>query len=91
MLVDSVNLVVFGDSDFVANTYYDAGGGADLFLNSANYLMGDFSLVSIREKAFAFREFNLNRNERKFVEWSSWVMLPGLLGLMAALVWWIRR
>ena len=85
------SLMVFGDSDFVANRFYDRGGGEDLFLNSANYLMGDFSLVSIREKGLTFREFNLNRNERKFVEWSSWVMLPGLLGLMAALVWWIRR
>ena len=85
------SLMVFGDSDFVANRFYERGGGKDLFLNSANYLVGDFSLVSIREKGFTFREFNLNRNERKFVEWSSWVMLPGLLGLMAALVWWIRR
>ena len=91
VLIRSINLVVFGDSDFVANAYYDAGSGADLFLNSANYLMGDFSLVTIREKGFAFREFNLNRNERKFVKWSSWVMLPGLLGLMAGLVWWLRR
>lgn len=91
VLMHDINLVVFGDSDFVANAYYDAGSGADLFLNSANYLMGDFSLVTIREKGFAFREFNLNLNERKFVRWSSWVMLPGLLGLMAGLVWWLRR
>ena len=53
--------------------------------------MGDFSLVTIREKGFAFREVNLNLNERKFVRWSSWIMLPGLLGLMAGLVWWLRR
>ena len=85
------SLMVFGDSDFVANRFYERGGGEDFFLNSANYLMGDYSLVSIREKGFTFREFNLNRNERKFVEWSSWVMLPGLLGLIAALVWWMRR
>ena len=91
VLIRTIDLVVFGDSDFVANAYYGRGSGADLFLNSANYLMGDFSLVSIREKGFAFREFNLDRNERKFVKWSSWVMLPGLLGLMAGLVWWLRR
>ena len=91
VLIPPVNLVVFGDSDFVANAYYGAGSGRDLFINSANYLMGDFSLVSIREKGLAFREFNLNRKEQKFVEWSSWVMLPGVLGLMAMLVWWLRR
>ena len=84
-------LVVFGDSDFVANSFFDRGGGADLFLNSANYLLGDFSLVSIRDKAFTFREFNLNRNEFNFVRWTSWLFLPGLMGLMAALVWWVRR
>jgi hypothetical protein len=84
-------LVVFGDSDFVANNFFERGGGADLFLNSANYLLGDFSLVSIRDKAFTFREFNLNRNEFNFVRWTSWLFLPGLMGLMAALVWWVRR
>ena len=84
-------LVVFGDSDFVANSFFGRGGGADLFLNSANYLLGDFSLVSIRDKAFTFREFNLNKNEFNFVRWTSWLFLPGLMGLMAALVWWVRR
>ena len=84
-------LVVFGDSDFVANSFFGRGGGADLFLNSANYLLGDFSLVSIRDKAFTFREFNLNKNEFNFVRWTSWLFLPGLMGLMATLVWWVRR
>ena len=84
-------LVVFGDSDFVANSFFGRGGGADLFLNSANYLLGDFSLVSIRDKAFTFREFNLNKNEFNFVRWTSWLFLPGIMGLMAALVWWVRR
>ena len=84
-------LVVFGDSDFVANSFFSRGGGADFFLNSTNFLLGDFSLVSIRDKAFTFREFNLNQNELRFVRFSSWFFLPGLLGLMAALVWWMRR
>ena len=67
------DIVVFGDSDFLANTGYDRGGGADLFLNSANFLVGDFSLVSIRSKTFAFREFNLDSNEFDFVRFSSWL------------------
>ena len=84
-------LVVFGDSDFVSNSFFGRDDGSDLFLNSANYLLGDFSLVSIREKVFPFREFKLNRNEFNFVRWTSWLFLPGLMGLMAALVWWVRR
>ena len=84
-------MVVFGDSDFMNNVNYQVGSGADFFLNSANYLLGDYSLVSIRPKAFTFRELNLNRNELKFVRWSSILLIPGVLALMAGLVWWVRR
>lgn len=84
-------MVVFGDSDFIANENFSLGSGADLFLNSVNHLLGDYSLISIRPKAFAFREFYLDRNEHNFVRFSSWLFLPGALGLMAALVWWVRR
>ena len=85
------DIIVFGDSDFLTNSSYNQGGGSDLFLNSANFLVGDFSLVSIRPKTFAFREFNLDANEYDFVRFSSWLFLPGLMGLMAAFVWWVRR
>ena len=85
------NLMVLGDSDFVANSFYDRGSGADLFLNSVNYLVGDHSLVSLRPKVLTVREFNVDRNQENFVKFSSWLLLPGLMGLMAALVWWVRR
>ncbi len=84
-------LVVFGDADFVSDSFFDRGSGRALFLNSANFLLGDFSLVSIRDRQFVFREWNLDRNELKFVRLSSWFFVPGLMGLMAALVWWVRR
>ena len=84
-------IVVFGDTDFASNSFFDRGSGRALFLNSANFLLGDFSLVSIRDRKTVFREWNLDRNELKFVRFSSWLFLPGLMGLMAALVWWVRR
>ena len=84
-------LVVFGDSDFISNSSIDRGSGAALFLNSANYLLGDFSLVSIRDRRSVFREFNLDKNQFDFVRYSSWFMLPVLMGLVAGLVWWLRR
>lgn len=85
------SMVIFGDSDFINNSNVIVGSGADFFLNSANYLLGDYSLVSIRPKAYAFREFNLDRNERRFVRWTSILLIPGFLGLTAAYVWWVRR
>ena len=84
-------IMVFGDADFVSNSFLGRGSGADLFQNSVNYLLGDYSLVSIRPKALDFREFNLDKNEYNFVRFSSWFLLPGLMGLAAAMVWWVRR
>ena len=84
-------MTVFGDSDFIANGNVHRGSSAALFLNTANYLMGDFSLVSIRDREFIFREWNLDENEFNFVRFSTWLLLPGLMGLMAIVVWWVRR
>ncbi len=84
-------IVTFGDSDFVANSFYQRGGGAALFLNTSNFLLDVVPLEPIRDRAFTFRELNLNRNEERFVRWSSWLFMPSLLALMAGLVWWVRR
>ena len=84
-------ILALGDADFVANSNIGRGSGLDMFVNSTNYLLGDYSLVSIRPKALAFREFNLDRNEYDFVRFSSWLFLPGLMALAAGLVWWVRR
>ena len=84
-------IIVFGDADFVSDTFFNRGSGSALFLNSANFLLGDFSLVSIRDRQSEFIEWNLDQNELKFVRLSSWFFVPGLMGLMAALVWWVRR
>ena len=32
-----------------------------------------------------------DQNELEFVRFSSWFFLPGLMALLAALVWWFRR
>ena len=84
-------ILALGDADFVSNSNIGRGSGLDMFVNSTNYLLGDYSLVSIRPKAFAFREFNLDRNEFNFVRFSSWLFLPGIMALAAGLVWWLRR
>ncbi len=84
-------IMAYGDADFISNSHVRRGDGLDMFINSTNYLLGDYSLVSIRPKAFAYREFNLDRNEYDFVRFSSWLFLPGIMALAAGLVWWLRR
>ena len=38
--------VIFGDSDFVSNTYLGVAGNANLFLNAVNWLCGEGALIS---------------------------------------------
>jgi len=85
------HIAIFGDSDFASNTFLERGSGTNLLLNTVNYVLGDYSLISIRDRAFVYREFNLDANEYDFVRFSSWFILPGLLALAALSMWWIRR
>ena len=48
--LDKASLVVIGDSDFASNEHFDSAGNGDLFLNSANFLVGDVSLINIRPR-----------------------------------------
>ena len=85
------SMVVFGDSDFIANVNIDAGSGADFFLNSVNYLLNDYTLVSIRPNTVEFRELQLSSSAYDFVRFSSWLLMPVLLALMAGFAWRVRR
>ena len=85
------SIIVFGDSDFASNRWITSAGNNDLFLNSVNWLVGDIDLQRIRPKVFAFRGLSLTRNERHFVRYSSWFLLPFLMALLGGFVWWRRR
>ena len=83
--------VVFGDSDFVTNKYFNSSDNSDLFLNSVNWLADDYELISIRPKLIAYRELVVNSRERDFIKWSSWVFPPALMIILGIFVWWRRR
>ena len=83
--------VVFGDSDFVTNKYFNSSDNSDLFLNSVNWLADDYELISIRPKLIAYRELVVNSRERDFIKWSSWVFPPALMIILGVFVWWRRR
>ena len=90
-IVDPTTLVVFGDSDFAANSFAAYSTNLDFFLNSVNFATEDFELISIRPKPFAFRELVVTSQEFDFIRFSSWFLLPSAVGLASVLVWWRRR
>jgi ABC-type uncharacterized transport system involved in gliding motility auxiliary subunit len=84
-------LVVYGDSDFVANGNMSLGGNVNLFLNSVNWLAEEEELISIRPEAEVSREIILSAGQARFLQYSSVIFLPALMLLAGAVVWWRRR
>ena len=85
------SLVVFGDADFVSNSYFEQETNGDFFLNSINWLVGDEALFGIRPKSFVIRQLFPTRNEHNFMRYSSWFLLPALMAVTGGFVWWRRR
>ena len=86
-----LKMVIFGDSDFARNNYFFSSENSDLVLNSVNWLADDFDLISVGPKLFPFRELVVNRRERDFIKWSSWLVPPTIMLILGIFVWWRRR
>ena len=85
------SLIVVGDSDFATNEHFTVASNGDLFLNSANFLAGDVSLINIRPKLQSRRELLATPNEFNVIRYTSWFLLPILMAMAGIFVWWTRR
>jgi hypothetical protein len=87
----TLNMVLIGDTDFASNNYFGSANNSDLFVNSVNFLAQDFELISIRTKTDSNRQLFLTKNERDFVRWSGWLLMPSLISIFGFWTWWRRR
>ena len=85
------SLIVVGDSDFATNEHFNSADNGGLFLNSANYLVGDVSLINIRPKPPSERQLIATPNEFNVIRYTSWFLLPILMAIAGIAVWWVRR
>lgn len=85
-------LVVFGDSDFCANKIRSVSdGNFDIFLNSANWLLGTAGSISIRPKQADSRRLFLTNVQTSFM-WYLCVLLTPLAVIgVGVWRWWRRR
>lgn len=88
--VPETRLVVFGDSDFASNAYFNASGNGDLALNTIAWLAEQEELVSIRPRTAKARLVVLTPREVFVYFWSIVALAPVLI-IVAGVVIWVRR
>lgn len=88
---ESSRLVVFGDSDFISNTYLGLSGNKDLFLNAINWLTEEKDLVAIPPKEIKNIPLILTKNQAKMIFWIPVVIMPGFVLISGISVYLKRR
>jgi ABC-type uncharacterized transport system involved in gliding motility auxiliary subunit len=84
-------VVVFGDSDFPANSMLGLSGNGDLFMNAVGWLSQQENLISIRPKNAADQRMTLTAAQQSAVVWLSMLLIPGAIFGTGVYGWWRRR
>jgi ABC-type uncharacterized transport system involved in gliding motility auxiliary subunit len=84
-------LVLFGDSDFASNGYFNSVANGDLFLMTIGWLAEEADLVAIRTKEVEDRRINLTFSQSRWVFWVTVVFFPLATLILGTTVWNRRR
>jgi len=84
-------LVVVGDTNFASNEFIDAGRNRDLFLNAANWLIGDVAAISVRPNRSRASRFQLTADQFHAIRSASLFILPEAIAVLGVFTWWSRR
>ena len=83
-------LVLFGDSDFASNAYFNSVANGDLLLMAIGWLAEEADLIAIRPKDVEDRRINLTLSQRSLILWGTVVLFP-LATLVVGTMIWLRR
>jgi ABC-type uncharacterized transport system involved in gliding motility auxiliary subunit len=84
-------LVVSGDSDFVANTYFGLYGNGDFFLNTINFMADDVNLISVEARQNANKPMLLTKNQAQAMFWIVLILVPLAVLVSGLTVYRVRR
>jgi ABC-type uncharacterized transport system involved in gliding motility auxiliary subunit len=84
-------IAVVGDSDFATNSFFHIMGNGTLFVNMINYLAAQESLIGIPPRTQDLPRVNLTNRQMKGTFLLSVVLLPSVLAVVGAAVWWKQR
>jgi ABC-type uncharacterized transport system involved in gliding motility auxiliary subunit len=83
--------VVIGNSAFATNQWSGLQRNGDLFVNTVNWLAQDEDLISVRPKNPSNRRVILTETQQRELVLTSLFLLPGLVLLSGAVIWFKRR
>jgi ABC-type uncharacterized transport system involved in gliding motility auxiliary subunit len=84
-------LLLFGDSDFISNAYFNASGNGDLALNAVAWLSEQEELVSIRPKTSTPSIVILTPQQVRYYFWSIVAMAPIAITVVGVGIWARRK
>ncbi|MDD5191464.1 MAG: hypothetical protein PHE50_10585, partial [Dehalococcoidales bacterium] len=85
------SIAIIGDSDFATNKYFYSGDNGKFFLQIVNQFTLGVEVVNIGTKPLETRKLILTPEKSRFLNISSIALLPGIVLLLGAIVWWRRR
>src|SRR5262249_46458487 len=83
-------LVVFGDSDFATNSFFNATSNGEMLLNVSNWLVGQEECIAIRPMSRLPSLVTLTQSQASLIWFVSIFIAPGTI-LVAGAIIWIRR
>jgi len=88
---EGTRLMVYGDSDFASNRRFQDGDNGNLFLSSVEMLGVGKELITMDRKYLQTRRLLIGPEVERFITISSIGLLPLLVLVAGAYIWWRRR
>ncbi|WP_446376180.1 Gldg family protein [Coleofasciculus sp. E2-BRE-01] len=85
-------LIVYGNSNFATDSWFDQQLNPDIFINSVSWLSKrDAQALSISPKEPEDRRINLTSVQSGILGWLALLIVPAFGFLTAGMLWWLRR
>ena len=85
------NIIVFGDSDFISDTNFYSGNNGDLFVYIVKALGTGTDIMPLDRKVLTTRRLVISPEATTFLNISSIALLPAIILIIGAIMWWRRR
>ncbi len=87
----AARIVVFGNAVFANNQFIGQYFNRDFILNTANWLVGEEGLISVRARTMRASRVQFTARQSTLIFYLSVLILPELLLIAGLAVWWQRQ